>query len=355
MRLAMIILTDNIDKFKLEFPNIYTLSIHTKLIDLQHEMMLNDKFKVNLCSVLVKRYGIFACSDRWLLTDDILKSYPSCIVKEDNSEKYDIQDYKHYFNKVSSLKNKIFLTHRELQDYISNDLSEIKHSHTMEDFGMINTLKVLKDTGGFIMPNIEESIRNAMKELGIDVDDSDYTEVTTSEEVCGGESVDSYKDFDIFDDVPEDSETVVEDNESSSVVYVKIKDGVVALIFGSDIEFQHKKLNGQYMNILSFKMPDITSDKLQELELIIEDKSKSVKIEKEVKKNNVVKDSIKRTPIVKDDTPSDELNDIEELKRQKHALDLKIKSARSDGDVELVNSLRKQRRSIRNKINSIGG
>ena len=53
---------------------------------------------------------------------------------------------------------------------------------------------------------------------------------------------------------------------------------------------------------------------------------------------------------------TDDSNDVlTELKNQKQAIDLQIKEARADGDTELVNSLRKQRRALRNKINSIGG
>lgn len=197
------------------------------------------------------------------------------------------------------------------------------------------------------MPNIEESIRIAMRELGIDADDTDTEEVVTEN--------------DVTEDVEEISEDVDETGESETTpaVYVKIKDGIVALIFGSDIEFQHKELGGKPMNVLSFKMPDVSSEKLQELEVISEsEKPECTKIEKEVKKPEPEpeKKAVKRTPIVNKEDSTEDSNDVlTELKNQKQAIDLQIKDARADGDTELVNSLRKRRRALRNKINSIGG
>lgn len=355
----MIVLTTDIERFKSEFPDIYTLNTAIKSSSIQHEMMLNNRFKDNLCVALIRRYGIFACSDRWLLTDDILKSHLSCIVDYGNSEEYNIQGYKDYFSRVPVLRDRVFGTYKEFCDYIQNNQVGVKFSHTTEDFGMLNILKILRDTGGFTMPNIEESIRIAMKELGIDTDDTDTEEVVTENDVTE-EVEDTIEDtsMDVSEYVEETSENVEESDESETTpaVYVKIKDSVVALIFSSDIEFQHKELGGHPMNVLSFKMPDVTSEKLQELEVISESEEQK-QTEKEVKKPEPVKKVVKRTPIVnKEDSVEDSDDDmLTELKNQKQAIDLQIKEARADGDTELVNSLRKQRRALRNKINSMGG
>ena len=358
----MIVLTTDIERFKSEFPDIYTLNTAIKSSSIQHEMMLNNRFKDNLCVALIRRYGIFACSDRWLLTDDILKSHLSCIVDYGNSEEYNIQGYKDYFSRVPVLRDRVFGTYKEFCDYIQYNQVGVKFSHTTEDFGMLNILKILRDTGGFTMPNIEESIRIAMRELGIDTDDTDTdTEEVVTENDVTEEVEDTIEDtsVDVSEDVEETSEDVEESDESETTpaVYVKIKDGVVALIFSSDIEFQHKELGGQPMNVLSFKMPDVSSEKLQELEVISEsEKPECTKTEKEVKKPEPEKKAVKRTPIVNKEDSTEDSNDVlTELKNQKQAIDLQIKEARADGDTELVNSLRKQRRALRNKINSIGG
>lgn len=355
----MIVLTTDIERFKSEFPDIYTLNTAIKSSSIQHEMMLNNRFKDNLCVALIRRYGIFACSDRWLLTDDILKSHLSCIVDYGNPEEYNIQGYKDYFSRVPVLRDRVFGTYKEFCDYIQNNQVGVKFSHTTEDFGMLNLLKILRDTGGFTMPNIEESIRIAMRELGIDTDDTDTEEVVTENDVTE-EVEDTIEDtsMDVSEDVEETSEDVEESDESETTpaVYVKIKDGVVALIFSSDIEFQHKELGGHLMNVLSFKMPDVTSEKLQELEVISESEEQK-QTENEVKKPEPEKKAVKRTPIVnKEDSVEDSDDDmLTELKNQKQSIDLQIKEARADGDTELVNSLRKQRRALRNKINSMGG
>ena len=349
----MLVLTTDIDKFKSEFPNIYALNIPIKSSNIQHEMMLNNRFKDNLCVALIRRYGIFACSDRWLLTDEMLKSHLSCIVDYGNPEEYNIQGYKDYFSRVPVLRDRVFSTYKEFCDYIQNNQVGVKFSHTVNDFGVVNILKILRDTGGFTMPNIEESIRIAMKELGIDTDDIetevDETEVEDNSDITE-ELVEDVKDTVELDD--DDNTTIDEDgaeeSESNPAVYVKIKDGVAALIFSSDIKFQHKELGGRVMNVLSFKVPDVNSEKLQELELILEDETKT-------KKPEDVKKVVDRTPIVKADDTADSDDVLTELKNQKQAIDLQIKEARSDGDTELVNSLRKQRRALRNKINSMGG
>lgn len=352
----MIVLTTDIERFKSEFPDIYALNIPVKSSDIQHEMMLNSRFKDNLCLALIRRYGIFACSDRWLLTDEVLKSHLSCIVDYGNSEEYNIQGYKGYFSRVPVLRDRVFETYTEFCTYIQNNQIGVKFSHTMEDFGMLNILKILRDTGGFTMSNIEESIRIAMKELGIcDTDEevaSDADEVTEDDNVDADVGIDD----EYCDEIASDEEETLIDSEESEptpAVYVKIKDGVVALIFSSDMKFQRKELGGQSMNVVSFKMPDVDSEKLQELEVITEN-SDSVKTEKEIKKPEPVQ---KRTPIVKEKTQmgSNGNDTLAELQNQKQALDLQIKEARADGDTELVNSLRKQRRALRNKINSMEG
>ena len=275
----MLVLTTDIDKFKSEFPNIYALNIHVKSNDIQHEMMLNDRFKDSLCVALTRRYGIFACSDRWLLTDEMLKSHLSCIVDYGNSEEYNIQGYKSYFSRVPVLRDRVFNTYEEFCDYIQNNQVGVKFSHSVEDFGVTNILKILRDTGGFTMPNIEESIRIAMQELGIDTEDDSDAKVddteSAPEELVG--DVNDAEETSEIECTGDDSNASASEEcdagktESSPAVYVKIKGGVAALIFGSDIKFQHKELDGKTMNVLSFKVPDVSSEKLQELELISED------------------------------------------------------------------------------------
>lgn len=348
----MIVLTTDISKFKSECHNIYMFNSQIKSVDIQHEMMLNERFKENLCVELLRRYGIFACSDRWLITDELLKSHLSCIVDFGNVEEYSIQDYKSYFSRVSVLRDKVFNTCEDFCNYMESNQVDVKSSYTMKDFDTLNVLKILRDTGGFVMPSIEKSIRIAMKELGIDMSESDEfetdssdenTEEGTTEEVVESEPI-----------IEEDDTTEVEpEGDSKPAVYMKVKGDSVALIFDSNIKFQSRELGGQSMNVLSFKMPDVNSEKLQELELIIEESKNEP--EKETKKSEVVKKSIKRTPVVTNDYEVEPSDEITELKNQKAALDSQIKEARSEGNTELVNSLRKQRRAIRNKINSIGG
>ena len=352
---SMIILTTDTDKFKSNCPDIYLLDFQIDSATIQHEIMMNDKFKESLCEELLEKYGVFACGQRWLLTDDILKSHLSCILDFGNSEEYNIQGYKDYFGRVTSLKDKVFTTCEEFYNYIQSEQVGIKRSHTMKDFGALNILKILRYTGGFIMPNIEESIRIAMKELGIDMGES-------NEGGTDSISDDTTETMDSIEEVVEETEENVAsdvdscDEESNSSVYLKIKGDSVALIFDSDFKFQRKELGGQPMNVLTFRMPDITSEKLQELKLIVEDESNAEPV-KETKKTEVTKKSVKRIPIVTD-TPTVEegsRDELAELKNQKAMLDSQIKEARSKGDLELVNSLRKQRRVVRNKINSMGG
>jgi hypothetical protein len=362
----MVILTTDVSRFKSEFPNIYVLNTKVSSPIVQHEMMLNDSFKENLCTALDRRYGIFACDDRSIVTDSILKSHLSCIVDYGNLEEYNIQGYKSYFGRVPVLRDCVFSTYEEFCDYVNNNQVGVRASYTMDEFKKENILKILKDTGGFIMPNIEESIRIAMRELGIDTDDVDTSDdvITNTKDTTADEIAEEQGCVEV--ELGEEPEEV----DEKPSVYVKIKGDTVALIFGSGMRFSTRDLGGANMNVLTFKMPNLNSDKLQELE-VIED---TVDQKSPVKKsgNSDIKSVVHRKPIVNSTVPKvnkankvDKANkanksavnsaDVEELKNQKVNLDKQIKEARSDGNIELVNSLRKQRRAIRNRINSLGG
>ena len=202
------------------------------------------------------------------------------------------------------------------------------------------------------MPNIEDSIMKAMQELGIDLDDQPATQKKSTKDAEVEDSVNSTEDFVEEEQQPEEDTQQPEPNQP---VYAKIKDGVMVLIFGADTVFQEKNLSGMPMKVLSFELPDLSVESLQELKLIEEEQQPEKKVEKKPEK----KSKANRTPVVTDmderDVPDSDSSEIEELRKRKATLDAEIKDARADGNIDLVNLLRKQRRAVRNRINSLEG
>ena len=349
----MIIYVDDLLRFHKKFPHIATVDVPLKDKTISQEFLLNPKLHESVCDYLIEKYGIFACCNRWLLTDEILSSYSSFVICISKAEsKYQISNGKQYFDKLFKSHNRVFDSLDSFDSHISENSIGTTISKEFTPVTYSELLCVLKKQGGYIMPNIEDSIMKAMQELGIDLDDQPATQKKSTKDAEVEDSVNSTEDFVEEEQQPEEDTQQPEPNQP---VYAKIKDGVMVLIFGADTVFQEKNLSGMPMKVLSFELPDLSVESLQELKLIEEEQQPEKKVEKKPEK----KSKANRTPVVTDmderDVPDSDSSEIEELRKRKATLDAEIKDARADGNIDLVNLLRKQRRAVRNRINSLEG
>lgn len=129
---------------------------------------------------------------------------------------------------------------------------------------------------------------------------------------------------------PEISVTIM----AEANVYLKIKDGTIALFIPEDIHLPNQVINNISYTTLVFKAPDLGNTGLQELSI-----------------TNLISKPTPRKSI----TNSQVSEDLADLVSRKVQLDQAIKAARADNNETLVNELRKQRRHVRRHINSIGG
>lgn len=234
---------------------------------------------------------------------------------------------------------------------------------------LVNITKIRKD--GKSNMTMEESIKKAMRELGMDVDEDNSDETKKSTKGADkkieprkktknlkNESVIT-KDFINPPEVEqntefEDKETE-EDTNTNDSIFVKISDGTMALLLPVGLQLEQQNIAGMNFKVATIEIPDINSTKLQELPIRtgIQGKSQSTS-KKQWQQPKMV---IKRQPIISDSDESSEIitisSDLKKLQEEKMRLDAEIKRCRAAGDTEQVDVLRKQRRVVRKKINSL--
>lgn len=203
---------------------------------------------------------------------------------------------------------------------------------------------------------MEESIKNAMRELGMEVDDDGAEEQPVKKpepknpvKQVKVEKEPEKKIAEDFINPPEEAaETDVsgqEEGEEADAIYVKISDDRMAVLLPVGLQMERQTIGGMEFNVATVGLPDLKSTKLQELAIVTQ--------KPEPKK------PVKRTPIVTEKEPTKPIKtvvvsgEISDLVAEKARLDAEIKKYRQLGDVDTVNELRKQRRAVRNKINKL--
>ena len=121
-------------------------------------------------------------------------------------------------------------------------------------------------------------------------------------------------------------------SKSDLNVYLKIKDGTIALFLPTELQLPTQIVDGVEYQTLVFTAPDLGDVGLQLLQI-----------------QNIPM----RQPSISN-TVSEDVDHLQDLVAQKVQLDQAIKTARAAGDESTVQQLRKQRRSIRRQINAIG-
>lgn len=247
---------------------------------------------------------------------------------------------------------------------VSQEWSEsVKSGLKVEE--ILEMTKVRKDD---TMANVtmEESIKNAMRELGMPVDDDEpikgeqptkQPEPKKQPKVAKKAEEKPAEDF--FINPPEEAAETdeigqQEDNESdeeADAIFVKISGGHMAVLLPVGLQMEKQTIGGMEFNVATVELPDLKSTKLQELTIIAQKKQPT----KQVKRTPIIATSEKPVKTeqpkpIKTVVVSGEKSD---LVAEKSRLDAEIKKYRQLGDVDTVNELRKQRRAVRNKINKL--
>lgn len=233
-------------------------------------------------------------------------------------------------------------------------------------FNMVALMEVIQNhykKEDVVDVSMEDVIKRAMADLGIEppaqdtpiVDSSkSQTEETTLPEVK--ETVEIVAQHPIalstnpHPTIVSSDEVTPEENHNSSTssitddtqVYLKIKDGTMALFLPTSIQLPAQVISGVEYHTLVFTAPDLGNIGLQPLKI----------------QNLVAPTKVERHPIsapVVSSQPAGDSSDLRQLVAQKVQLDQSIRDARAAGDETTVNELRKQRRLIRRQINAIGG
>lgn len=257
----------------------------------------------------------------------------------------------------------------ELLEKITECQDSIRTDMTVEDI-----LKMTDVRKGDNTMTMEESIKNAMRELGMDVDGDKpeqpvkKTEPKVEPKVEKKQPVQKpakqpeKKVAEDFINPPETSPKTdkfgqqddTEDEDIASI-FVKVSGDQMAVLLPVGLQMKKQTISGIEFNVATVSLPDLKSTKLQELPMV-EETEQPVK---PVKREPIVTDkekSITQKVAEKVGKPMKTIvtsGDSGDLAAEKSRLDAEIKKYRQLGDIETVNELRKQRRAVRNKINRL--
>lgn len=209
---------------------------------------------------------------------------------------------------------------------------------------------------------MEESIKKAMAELGVNIDETSeepkqvekpkkkvnkkpvQVEQTQEEPEQNDEQLDGQMSIEDYEHEVESQEP-----ETSESIFVKISGNTMALMIPAGMKLEKQSIAGMNFEVATVPIPDLSSSKLQELyvkKTIATSKPEVPEVEKPQK---VEPEKMAKKP-TKTIVASGNLDD---LHAEKARLDAEIKKYRAAGDMETVNALRKQRRAVRGKINSL--
>lgn len=232
---------------------------------------------------------------------------------------------------------------------------------------ILEITRVRKDDNTMANMTMEESIKNAMRELGMEVEGDEP--ITEEQSVKQSEPKKSPKQAKVekkpekkiaedFINPPEEAvktdeieqQEDEEGGEEADAIFVKISGGHMAVLLPVGLEMEKQIIGGMEFNVATVELPDLKSSKLQELTIVAQ-KSEQPQPTK----------LVKRTPIItkKEEKPEKPMKvvvvsgEVSDLVAEKSRLDAEIKKYRQLGDIDTVNELRKQRRAVRNKINKL--
>ena len=325
----------------------------------------------DICSWILNNQGVLVVVSR-----DKLESY----------EKHDLDVSEEYWNDPVVQRYELELRFKRLYESLSKSFSNNLYLIDLADEDsedLMNLAEVCESwddsiQSGFTMPEIEqlidgkedtdmtmeESIRKAMAELGVNLGESSEAEEPKQVEKPKKKVVKKPVHVEQIQEEPEQEyheeqlegqmslEDYESETESSSTesVFVKISGDTMALMIPAGMKLEKQSIAGMEFDVATVAIPDLNSSKLQELNV-----KKVVEVHKpEVKKPQ--QPSVVNQPEKKPQKPTKVVvasGDLDDLHAEKARLDAEIKKYRAAGDMETVNALRKQRRAVRGKINSL--
>ena len=330
-----------------------------------------------ICQWILQDGGIIV-----IISRDKMESYDKSVIEntgvywdDPNIQRYELEyKFKRLFEELQKSNGgsgNLYLV--DLSDEDSEDLNQLVECSQewmdSEHFSLsakeLVSIVTRKEDNHMTM---EESIKQAMRELGVEVDDEpaqdkpvekpktvekkqkpakkvaqEPTNVET--EVEGQMTLEEFE-----------NDSLQEEPEENNSIFVKLTDTTMALLLPVGLQLEKQSIGGMEFNVATVSVPDWDSRKLQELELKIEKqpelktqaKTKPVETKtktlKPVEKKSVTQEPVKIVV---------ESGDLKELQEEKARLDAEIKKYRAEGDMDTVNALRKQRRAVRGKINSL--
>lgn len=330
----------------------------------------------DVCEWLLSNGNVVAVASR-----DKLESYDKSTIKQ--AEKYwedkTVQRYnlEVRFKKVHEKlhKNSEQVYRIDLSNDNCDDLNELlglietcdDSSRTDADpkelLELIETIKEVSDT-----MTMEESIKKAMRELGMEVDDieGESPQETSKKQPkeqpkkkAAPKASEEKPKKDFMNPPKEVEETEAtesfEEDESESI-FVKFTDNAMALLIPVGMKLERQTIGGMEFDVATVAVPDVNSRKLQELEFITAPTVKTP--DKKVVRTPIISSKPANTEKVqpKVDKPMKTIvvsGNLSDLQEEKARIDAEIKKYRKMGDMDTVNALRKQRHAVRNKINKL--
>lgn len=330
----------------------------------------------DVCEWLLSNGNVVAVASR-----DKLESYDKSTIKQ--AEKYwedkTVQRYnlEVRFKKVHEKlhKNSEQVYRIDLSNDNCDDLNELlglietcdDSSRTDVDprelLELIETIKEVSDT-----MTMEESIKKAMRELGMEVDDieGESPQETSKKQPkeqpkkkAAPKASEEKPKKDFMNPPKEVEETEAtesfEEDESESI-FVKFTDNAMALLIPVGMKLERQTIGGMEFDVATVAVPDVNSRKLQELEFITAPTVKTP--DKKVVRTPIISSKPANTEKVqpKVDKPMKTIvvsGNLSDLQEEKARIDAEIKKYRKMGDMDTVNALRKQRHAVRNKINKL--
>ena len=204
---------------------------------------------------------------------------------------------------------------------------------------------------------LEEKIRKAMMELGLDPDGSETNDKPTKVAVktkteptkkSKPSSVEvSKKKAKVVEEEPVE-EALEEPVEAPNVqapqsIFMKISGNHMVLLIPDGLELNKQVIGSTTYRTVTVQVPDF-GGKLYEMPLLNATPTP---------KPSVIARVPIFTPKPEAEAEADNNEYLEELRKEKHKLDAEIKVARANKDDDLVKELRKHRRYIRSQINHI--
>lgn len=219
--------------------------------------------------------------------------------------------------------------------------------------------------------SIEESIKKAMAELGMEVEGEELVKSEKEPVVVTKPKTKKEKKENPKPPVKEktkveveDTENTTEESDSPTSIFCKISGSNMALLIPEGLTLEKRTIGNMKFDVATVSIPDFTSGKLQELPMVVEtpkqpklssimnppenSTSKAKKTVETSKQPDKQLESKSKTPRVKTEVIE---KNLDELRAEKARLDSEIKAARENRDLEKVELLRKQRRAVRKKIN----